>query len=254
MVVQSSFSSSLFILMNLMSLMAGAVSQVHGDCVCSPRQFKFKLDFSTFATSISGFGTSVQSWSWAWGNIFSIDEQDGMVDKEVELVNSATSSTAAPSRSIRRRMQDGLFLSYNSTAATSEALSLSGPYDPPPPVVINSIEFSELDTSSNTIHTDLTYTNVQFYHGALFDYTSFSEVDPSVVIGGMQMKLRGSDVNYPMEISFSITYSNTCGVPTFKDGDAMTWVVFVSSFEFWFTSLVVCTSLPNPCIFIIGET
>ncbi|KAL7427563.1 hypothetical protein ACHAXH_003591, partial [Discostella pseudostelligera] len=253
MMVESSFAATLFILMQLMSLMAAAVSQVqvaNGECICSPRQFMFRLDFSGICPPLPHvFGAGVWDYTCYMG-----EKPDGKF-----FVDSSTSSTTTPSRSIRQRTQDGIFQSYNSTAPTSEVLSpteaewISSNFDvgerDPTPVVIYSIQIIEYDTSSNTVHIDDTHWNVEFQSGDVFCYTSFSEVDSTVIIGGMQMVLRGRNADSDLVMNaFTITYTNDCGVPTFQDGDAIGWVVFVSSPFDWFTSLGVCTSFPNPCI------
>jgi hypothetical protein len=70
---------------------------------------------------------------------------------------------------------------------------------------------------------------IDFVSGDTFNYTSISATSRGVVPGGMNMVLRGVNANGdPVRNVFTITYTNDCGVPTFTEGDAIGWVVFVS--------------------------
>ena len=98
------------------------------------------------------------------------------------------------------------------------------------PVSIYSIQFLEVDCKFNVINQDSTYVRgIDFVDGAVFNYTSVSGIDPSVVPGGMNMVLRGvTAAGEPVRNVFTITYTNDCDVQTFEEGDAIGWVVFVS--------------------------
>ena len=89
-----------------------------------------------------------------------------------------------------------------------------------------------MDTSFNVINQDSAYVRgIDFVSGDTFNYTSISATSRGVVPGGMNMVLRGVNANGdPVRNVFTITYTNDCGVPTFEEGDAIGWVVFVSLF------------------------
>lgn len=230
-----------------------------GPCVCSPRQFGFRLDLSAVCPQLPPpfppndvFGAGIQNYYRAISY-----EPTGMVDTEEELMDSTTSSTTAPSRSFRRRMQDGIFHPYNSTVANSEAL-------PPTevgfvsinncvgedltPIVIDSIQIIEFDLSMTPLQLDSNYIDVNFHNGDVFSYTSFSEQNqnPYLLIESISMVLHGRNAaGGAIRNGFTVTYTNDCGIPTFQDGDAIGWVVFVSSLVLCFTSLIICTTFSN---------
>lgn len=184
-------------------------------CVCSPRQFGFRLDLSAYCSGSPGFGAGVQ------GHSCSIVPTDPNLSAEVELVETTNSSTTTHPGSIRRRMQDGIFQSF----ANSEELSTTEG------AIVLSIEIIELDTDLKILHIDDTYMNVEYPSGSTFMYTSFSEQNPNIIIGGINMVLNGfNGFSEPVMNVFTITYTNECGIPTFQDGDAIGWVVFVRSY------------------------
>ena len=104
------------------------------------------------------------------------------------------------------------------------------------PVSIYSIQFLEVDKSFNVINQDSSYVRgIDLVNGDVFNYTSISAKPVAqtlgVVPGGMNMVLRGVNAaGEPVRNVFTITYTNDCGVPTFEDGNAIGWVVFVSSY------------------------
>jgi hypothetical protein len=106
------------------------------------------------------------------------------------------------------------------------------------PVAVYSIQFLEVDTDFNVINQDSAYVrDIDFVDGTIFNYTSIvAKVDDNGEMGGegrmpggMNLVLRGVNAaGDPVRNVFTITYANDCGVPTFEDGDAIGWVVFVS--------------------------
>ena len=117
------------------------------------------------------------------------------------------------------------------------------------PVSIYSIQFLEVDQSFNVINQDSSYVRgIDFVNGDVFNYTSISAKPVAqtlgVVPGGMNMVLRGVNAaGEPVRNVFTITYTNDCGVPTFEDGNAIGWVVFVSSYiSYRLETVYVCVS------------
>ena len=103
----------------------------------------------------------------------------------------------------------------------------------PEPVVIDSIQFLEVDTLFNVINQDPAYVLGQnFVNGDIFNYTSISDTAwarNEKFPGGINMVLRGKNAaGERVRNVFTVTYTNECGVPTFDVGDAIGWVVIVS--------------------------
>ena len=96
------------------------------------------------------------------------------------------------------------------------------------PVIMLSIRFQEFDTEGNLINQS-PYNDVELTDGATFTYESISSSDPTAVPGGMALDLRGRTANSPVLNVLSIVYTNDCGVPTFRVGDSIGWVIFVSN-------------------------
>ena len=287
-----SSSSSLFILLQvvlLIGMIAGQSTTTTDDdtteCVCSPRQFYFKLNLSASCPALPPpfppndvFGSGVKDYTCSIGpepvqndagELMLLDGEEE--DDELEEPSStgddsdsdanaadtdtnsndsiaaalasfaaASSSSTSSNDSTRRRKT----ASYNSTASdyfpevdvqwsssnfTTSALTTQVDVTP---VVIYSIQFLEVDTSFNVINQDSAYVRgIDFVSGDTFNYTSISATSRGVVPGGMNMVLRGVNANGdPVRNVFTITYTNDCGVPTFEEGDAIGWVVFVSLF------------------------
>lgn len=111
----------------------------------------------------------------------------------------------------------------------------------PEPVVIDSIQFFELDPDFNVINQDPSYVrDVEFVDGDVLNYTSISSLittsgkENYSVPGGINMVLRGYNAaGERVRNVFTITFTNECGVPTFEAGDEIGWVVFVSMVFVW---------------------
>lgn len=268
--VASSLSMTLIILLQLIAIIAGQSTSTDTDeteCVCSPRQFFFKLNLSATCPPLPPpfppndvFGSGVKDYTCSIGpEPVQNDAGDLILDGE-ELVepsgdesesNNATGvSTESSSPSTRRLGQrryvqessNGVGTIHNSTASdyfpevdlqwssvNFTTSSLTTEVDVTP-VVIYSIQFLEVDTSFNVINQDSAYVRgIDFVSGDVFNYTSVSATRRGVVPGGMNMVLRGVNAKGdPVRNVFTITYTNECGIPTFQEGDAIGWVVFVS--------------------------
>jgi len=103
------------------------------------------------------------------------------------------------------------------------------------PVVIDSIQFIEVDPQFNVINQDPSFVaGITFEDGREFNYTSVSFIDArgknattGTVPGGMSMVLRGTNKNGErLRNVFTITYTNDCTVETFGVGDAIGWLEF----------------------------
>jgi hypothetical protein len=107
----------------------------------------------------------------------------------------------------------------------------------PEPVVIDSIQFLETNTNLEVINQDPSYVrDVKFVNGDVFNYTSISDRitdlswQKNKIPGGISMVLRGYNMaGERVRNTFTIRFTNECGVPTFQEGEAIGWVIFVSS-------------------------
>eukprot|EP00984_Skeletonema_dohrnii_P000524 scaffold170_cov129-Skeletonema_dohrnii-CCMP3373.AAC.4 len=177
------FSTVLFIIL----------TYTHGEetttttCSCSPRAFLFKLDLAT------GFCPQVYPASNLFGS--------GVKDYTCRISLSPNTSE-------------------NGDAV--EAI-----IDPPRIIqkkeaVVNSIQFIEVDTKFNVLHTSLVK-DVELISGDSFRYTTMQQGDK--VAGGISIILRGKNaVGDESENVFTVTYTNECGVPTFQGGEKIGWV------------------------------
>jgi hypothetical protein len=274
---KTSPSTLLVLLQLLIGMIAGQSTTSNNEettvCVCSPRQFYFKLNLSASCPPLPPpfppndvFGSGVKDYTCSIGpEPVQNDAGDILLDGEEleeptgdEIENETTNATTttnsndSTSTSKRRRLSQqrsmqesssGIGKTYNSTASdyfpevdvqwssanfTTSALTTEVDVTP---VVIYSIQFLEVDTSFNVINQDSAYVRgIDFVSGDVFNYTSVSATRRGVVPGGMNMVLRGVNAaGDPVRNVFTITYTNECGVPTFQEGDAIGWVVFVSS-------------------------
>ena len=310
--------SSFFILLQivvLIGMIAVAAADNDEECVCSPRQFYFKLNLSASCPVLPPpfppndvFGAGVKDYTCSIGlepvqndaGEFTLDEEefvepsgededDSAGERNVVTNSNDDSITAAASsaslfaasqsttsnhdssgqrRRRRRHLQQddgsstGVVVTYNSNSSASDfspkvdiqwssvnfttsALTTTAQVDVTP-VVIYSIHFLEVDTSFNIINMDSTYVHgIAIVSGDVFTYTSISATNRGVVPGGMNMVLRGVNANGDLVRNvFTILYTNECGVPTFKEGDAIGWVVFVSV---CIIAMIWCVSFVSWC-------
>ena len=190
-------------------------------CSCSPREYYFKLDLSAVCPDLPPpfppndvFGGGVKDYTCTIGPEPVPAEKDN-------IENDRTRSAVPFSEDVRKLQQDDFII--------PEIID-------PEPVVIDSIQFFEVDTEFNVINQDPSYVrDVEFKNGDMFNYTSISDMfttsgkENYSVPGGINMVLRGYNAEGErVRNVFTITFTNECGVPTFEAGDAIGWVVFVS--------------------------
>lgn len=88
--------------------------------------------------------------------------------------------------------------------------------------VVNSIQFIEIDTMFNVLHTSLVK-DIELVSGDSFRYTTMQQEDK--VAGGISIILRGRNaVGDESENIFTVTYNNKCNMPTFQGGEKIGWV------------------------------
>lgn len=256
--------SPMLLLLQLASLATRTYAQTDTDvvCSCSPKQFVFRLDLSASCPPLPPpfppndvFGAGVKDYTCTIGpepiptgtEVVTSEDTDVVIDEDEEEEGGTG-----------RSLQNGVGKVYRSTALdffpelgeividqsewSSENFSTSQVADvdvgDTVPVTIYSIQFLEVDQQFNVINQDSSYVrDIDFTNGDVFNYTSIQGQIPGVVPGGMNMVLRGVNAeNEPIRNVFTITYTNDCGVQTFQDGDAIGWVVFVSTLATWLWS------------------
>lgn len=157
-------------------------------CKCSPRAFLFKLDLAT-----------------------------GYCPQQVYPV-SALFGSGVKDYTCR--------ISLSPNAGENEETATEENIDPPrvlqSKAVVNSIQFIEVDTKFNVLHSSLVK-DVDLVTGDSFRYTTIQQDDK--VVGGISIILRGKNaVGDDSENIFTVTYTNECGVPTFRGGEMIGWV------------------------------
>ena len=249
------------------------------ECVCSPRQYYFKLNLSASCPPLPPpfppndvFGAGVKDYTCSIGpepvqneagdllldgeelEEPTGDESDSDGDGDSDVASNDSTELTRARRRRRRYMQQSsgvgtttasdyfpeVDVEWNSANFTTSALTTEVDVTP---VVIYSIQFLEVDTSFNVINQDSAYVRgIDFVSGDVYSYTSISATSRGAVPGGMNMVLRGVNAEGdPVRNVFTITYTNECGVPTFEEGDAIGWVVFVSGSFFQCVCYIVCS-------------
>jgi len=172
-------------LLIILSYTHGEVATTTATCSCSPRAFLFKLDLAT------GFCPQVYPASAIFGS--GVKDYTCRISLSPNTNENAMEMTIDPPRTIRGK----------------EA-------------VVNSIQFIEVDTNFNVLHTSLVK-DIELVSGDSFRYTTMQQEDK--VAGGISIILRGKNaVGDESENVFTVTYTNECGVSTFQGGEKIGWV------------------------------
>ena len=203
-------------------------------CSCSPREYYFKLDLSATCPDLPPpfppndvFGAGVKDYTCTIG--------PEPVPGEKKVAGEPRSALPFTSGEDVRKLLDES-LGFNDNPRTDDFV-IPEIIDPEP-VVIDSIQFFEVDPDFNVINQDPTYVrDVEFVDGDVFNYTSISDLMTSSidkenysVPGGINMVLRGYNAaGERVRNVFTITFTNECDVPTFEAGDEIGWVIFVST-------------------------
>ena len=217
--------STIFSLLLLSALVQAQDTQSDSElCSCSPREYYFKLDLSATCPDLPPpfppndvFGAGVKDYTCTIG-------PEPVPDKK--SVGNKPRSVPFSQEDVRQ-LVDG-------TTREMDDFDIPQIIDPEP-VVIDSIQFFEVDPDFNVINQDPSYVrDVKFVDGDIFNYTSISDLVPTsrsetnLVPGGINMVLRGYNAaGERVRNVFTITFTNECGVPTFDVDDEIGWVIFV---------------------------
>ena len=158
-------------------------------CTCSPRAFLFKLDLDA--------GTCPQVYPAC--DFFG----EGIKDYTCRISFSPSSEEE------------------NEGGPDETIIETPRGFHPPNKAVVNSIQFIEVDTKFNVLHSTL-LTGLELVSGDSFRYTT---IQTEEIVGGISIILRGKDGSgFENENVFTLTYTNECGVPTFRGGEKIGWV------------------------------
>ena len=164
-------------------------------CTCSPRAFLFKLDLDT--------GTCPQIYPAS--NLFG----EGIKDYTCRISLSPNSFSNGVGSAVAGAAVE--------TTIETPARGFRAPNKP----VVNSIQFIEVDTKFNVLHSTLLM-GLELSTGDSIRYTT---IKTDKTVGGISVILRGKNgEGYKNENVFTLTYTNECGVPTFRGGEKIGWV------------------------------
>lgn len=184
MVITRRSSRSMLFFFSVLLTVVSHTSAEKDKCSCSPRAFLFKLDLAN--------GTCPQAQVYPASALF----DNGVKDYTCRISLSPREPTDADA---------------------GEAI-IETPRSEP---VVNSIQFIEVDTRFNVLHSSLLM-GLDLVTGDSFRYTTIQTAD--VMVGGISIILRGNNGGYDHENVFTITYTNECGKPTFRGGEKIGWV------------------------------
>jgi hypothetical protein len=95
------------------------------------------------------------------------------------------------------------------------------------PVIVSSVQFIQQDKNGNPIESTLR--NVDKTDGETLRFISSIVSKPEQIPYRITMILRGfNEARQAIQNIFTIEFTNTCGVPTFTEGEKIGWVIFVS--------------------------
>lgn len=210
-VASTTKTNKVMILLSLAVMMCmSTVATAQQECSCAPREYVFKLDFSgTCPPTLPNppndyFGSGVSEYTCNIG--------DTPVDT-------------------RKQGPDRRYLDTQLTDLFPEIIiSTQNVADDQTPVIVSSIQFIQSDESGQPIESSLQ--DVDKNDGDTIRFISSIVTKPEEIPYRITMVLRGLNAdNEAIQNLFTIDFTNTCGVPTFNEGERIGWVIFVSFFS-----------------------
>ncbi|KAL7521443.1 hypothetical protein ACHAWX_007437 [Stephanocyclus meneghinianus] len=232
----SSMSSLLVVSFLVLSTLTFIQAQQDELCSCSPRQYVFKLDLSATCPPNPPpfppnevFGPGVSDYTCATSL-----ESTSAEDKTKEASNLGSAFATGANEQVRGLSRNADMDTDNDTEYIDDFLPPN--IVDPEPIAIDSIQFLETNTNLDVINQDPSYVRgVKFVNGDVFNYTSISDRitnltgEKNKIPGGISMVLRGyNGAGERVRNTFTIRFTNECGVPTFSEGEAIGWVIFKS--------------------------
>jgi len=173
-------------------LISSATAQQQ-QCSCGPREYTFKLDFSGTCPPLPP-PFPPNEFFGAGVNDYTCSVGDSPVRQLMELLPGEVLHT--------QNIADQV------------------------PVFISSIQFFQQDREGNPIKID-TVNNKR--DGDTFRFISSIVTRPDQIPYRITMALRGFNAaNESIQNTFTIEFTNKCGIHTFNTGEAIGWVIFVS--------------------------
>lgn len=176
------------------------------ECSCAPRKYKFRLDFSGTCPPETRppndyFGPGVEEYTCIIGD-------------------SPVQDRSKEQESDRRHLTQLVDVFPELLISTQNIKDQT-------PVVISSIQFIQQDQSGNPIESTLLEEDK--IDGETVRFTSSIVDKPEQIPYRITMILRGFNADQQaIQNTFTIEFTNTCGVPTFTEGEQIGWVIFVS--------------------------
>ena len=178
------------------------------ECACAPREYTFRLDFS---------GTCPPD-----RLILSPNEYFGDGVNDYICSVGASPVRSSDSKHERLRVDDNELLA-NIPGLLVSSLAISDQI----PVVLSSIQFIQQDEEGKPIESMLRpgYRS----DGETVTFASSMFTKPEEIPYRITMILRGFNAaSQAIMNTFTVEFTNTCGVPTFTEGERIGWVIFVS--------------------------
>jgi hypothetical protein len=225
-IVAAATNNKSMILLSLLAMLCRTTSAIllqhETECSCAPREYIFRLNFSgtcppqTPPPPNGYFGSGVKDYTCSIG------------DSPVQDSAREQTTTRDP---IRRRLDiaDGA-VKVNDTQLLEILPELQISTEniaDQMPVIVSSVQFIQQDKNGNPIESTLR--NVDKTDGETLRFISSIVSKPEQIPYRITMILRGfNEARQAIQNIFTIEFTNTCGVPTFTEGEKIGWVIFVS--------------------------
>jgi hypothetical protein len=217
-IVAAATNIKLFLAMLCMTTSA-ALEQ---ECSCAPREYTFRLNFSGICPPLTPpppndyFGSGVKEYTCSIGD---------------SPVQESTRKQATNRDPIRRHLdivEGGDRLDETQLHEIFPELQISTQTIADQiPVIVSSVQFIQQDKKGNPIESTLR--SVDKADGETVRFISSIVTKPEQIVYRITMILRGfNQAGQAIQNTFTIEFTNTCGVSTFTEGEQIGWVFFVS--------------------------
>lgn len=223
-------NTSSMVLLSILAMlyMVTSATAQQGTCSCAPRGYRFKLNFSGTCPPLPPpfppndyFGSGVKDYTCSIG------------DSPVQDSDREQTSTRDP---IRRLLEDIGGDNVDETLLQDIfpelGVSTQDIADQMPDVV-TSVQFIQQDRKGHPIESTLSTGDKN--DGEIVSFISSIVTKPDQIPYRITMILRGTNAaQQSIQNTFTIEFSNACGVPTFTEGEEIGWVIFVSDLVIMF--------------------
>ena len=225
-VADATNTNKAMVLLSLLTMLSmSPLATAQQECSCAPREYRFRLDFS---------GTCPpQTPPFPPNDYFG----SGVKDYTCSIGDSPVQESLREERNPIRRRLDTLEgeVKVDDTQLVElfpEILITTQNVADQTPAIISSIQFIQQDRQGNPIESVLREANKS--DGETVRFISSIVTKPEQIPYRITMILRGFNRNQQaIQNTFTIAFTNTCGVPTFTEGERIGWVIFVSVLSFY---------------------